>query len=157
MKKKRPKTRRVTDEELLPCMDYLHGDVVDGEFKAACQYEYARESISCAKPLNSYRVTRQHTPEKLYLRSNANSNLAVGSSELTGCSSGSVHHFRQRSWNELSEKERAVLLYGLPFSTTKVRPLLLGEVMFLTHYLDQLKEKRAPLANNLKRCIRSWN
>ena len=25
-------------------MDYLHGDVVGDEFKAACQYEYARES-----------------------------------------------------------------------------------------------------------------
>ncbi len=42
-KKKRLKTR-ATDEELLPCMDYLHGDVVDGQFRAACQYEYARES-----------------------------------------------------------------------------------------------------------------
>jgi hypothetical protein len=25
-------------------MDYLHGDVVDGEYEAACFYEYARES-----------------------------------------------------------------------------------------------------------------
>jgi hypothetical protein len=25
-------------------MDYLHGDVVDGEHEAACDYEYARES-----------------------------------------------------------------------------------------------------------------
>lgn len=29
---------------LLPCMDYLHGDVTDGQFRAACRYEYARES-----------------------------------------------------------------------------------------------------------------
>ena len=29
---------------LLPCMDYLHGDVVGDEFRAACQCEYARES-----------------------------------------------------------------------------------------------------------------
>jgi hypothetical protein len=42
--KKRPSKTRATDDELLPWMDYLHSDVVDGEFKAACQYEYARES-----------------------------------------------------------------------------------------------------------------
>ncbi len=44
MKKKRPKTRRATDEELRPCIYYLHGKVVDDQFGAACQYEYARES-----------------------------------------------------------------------------------------------------------------
>jgi hypothetical protein len=43
MKNKRLKTQ-ATDEELLACMDYLHGDVVDHEFEAACCYEYARES-----------------------------------------------------------------------------------------------------------------
>jgi hypothetical protein len=58
--------------------------------------------------------------------------------------------FPAKSWNELNEKERAVLLYGLPFSTTKVRPLLLGEVMFLTHYLDQLKEKADKARAELK-------
>ena len=31
-------------EELLPYIDYLHGAVVGGQFRAACQYEYARES-----------------------------------------------------------------------------------------------------------------
>ena len=49
MKKKRPKTRRTTDEELLPNMDYLHGDVVDDQSRAACQYEYARESSTLQK------------------------------------------------------------------------------------------------------------
>jgi hypothetical protein len=43
MEKKRPETER-THEELLPCVAYLHGTVVGGQFRAACQYEYARES-----------------------------------------------------------------------------------------------------------------
>src|SRR5438105_4818283 len=34
----------ISREELLACMPYLHGDVIDNEFEAACWYEYARES-----------------------------------------------------------------------------------------------------------------
>ena len=48
--------------------------------------------------------------------------------------------FPAKSWNQLSEAERTELLYGLPLSTNEPQPLRLGEVMFLTHYLDQLKE-----------------
>ncbi len=32
------------EEEVRAWMDYLHGDVIDGEFASACTYEYARES-----------------------------------------------------------------------------------------------------------------
>jgi hypothetical protein len=48
--RKEKRVRRLTDEELLPCMDYLHGDVPDHELKAACKYEYAKESDCMKKP-----------------------------------------------------------------------------------------------------------
>jgi hypothetical protein len=32
------------ERKLLPCMPYLHGDVAGDQFRAACRYEYARES-----------------------------------------------------------------------------------------------------------------
>lgn len=43
---KGPKETRgaASHADKLACMDYLHGDVVDGEFEAACDYEYGRES-----------------------------------------------------------------------------------------------------------------
>ena len=34
----------LTDFDAASCMDYLHGDVADDEFEAACDYEFARES-----------------------------------------------------------------------------------------------------------------
>lgn len=33
-------------DESSACMDYLHGDVIGGEYQAACLYEYARESTA---------------------------------------------------------------------------------------------------------------
>jgi hypothetical protein len=33
-----------SESEWRACMDYLHGHVIDNEFQAASEYEYARES-----------------------------------------------------------------------------------------------------------------
>jgi hypothetical protein len=45
-------------------MDYLHGDVVDGQFRAACQYEYARESNTLRRAAESLsRDPSAHTGE----------------------------------------------------------------------------------------------
>ena len=49
---KRPERAPNTTFDLVSCIDYLHGDVADGEFQAACDYEYARESyVLCAAAL----------------------------------------------------------------------------------------------------------
>jgi hypothetical protein len=139
VKKKRIKTQP-SDEELLPCIDYLHGDVAGDEFKAACQYEYARESG----------VLRRAA---LLLRNNPTADTGEIALQLESefhCGSWFIQpdwgfiwqcpSFPEKGWNQLSEAERTDLLYGLPRSTTKVRPLPLGEVIFLIPYLDQLKE-----------------
>ena len=72
-------------------------------------------------------------------RLKANFIAAVGSSNLNGdfwqCPS-----FPEKGWNQLSPAERTELLCGLPLSTTTAQPLFLGEVIFLTPCLDQLKE-----------------
>jgi hypothetical protein len=96
-------------------MDYLHGDVVGDEFKAACQYESARESY----------VLRRATQLS---RSKPTADI------------GHVAAFPEKGWNQLSPAERTELLCGLPLSTTTAQPLFLGEVIFLTPCLDQLKE-----------------
>jgi hypothetical protein len=151
MKKKRPKTRRATDEELLPYMDYLHGGVVDGQFKAACQYEYARES----------NILRR-AAELLSGHRNADAaEISVKIEDEFHCGSWFIQpewgfiwqcrSFPAKSWNQLTDIERADLLCGLPLSTTKVRPLLLGEVMFLTRYLDQLKQMADKASTELRK------
>ena len=45
-------------------MDYLHGDVVGDEFKAACQYEYARESNVLRKAAELLRSNPTQIQEK---------------------------------------------------------------------------------------------
>jgi hypothetical protein len=139
MKKKRPK-KQATDEELLPCMDYLHGDVVDGEFKAACQYEYARESNILRKAAEL--LSRNPTAYAGEIVFEVEREFQSGSWFISPdwmviwqCPS-----FPAKGWNQLTEEERSDLLCGLPLSTKKARPLVFGEVMFLTAYLDQLKE-----------------
>lgn len=151
MKNKRPKTRRATDEELRSNMDYLHGDVVDDQVKAACQYEYARQSsiLRKASQLISNdptadpgevlsQIERQFFPIPQIFRvpPSAADNWLISHqwSFIWQCPS-----FPAIGWNQLSEAERVELLHRMPLSTNEPRSLLLGEVMFLTHFLDQLK------------------
>lgn len=142
MKKRRRKTLDPeTVARLLPCMRYLHGDVVDDQFRAACQYEYARESKILRKAAES--LLRNSTAYVGEIVSKIEHEFHCGTwfigtdwMFVWQCLS-----FPAKSWNQLSEAERTELLYGLPASTTKVQPLRLAEVIFLTAYLEQFKEK----------------
>jgi hypothetical protein len=140
MKKRRPK-KQATDEELLPWMDYLHGDVLDSEFKAACQYEYARESSILRKTSELLRNNPTAHAGEVFFHIEREFPSAAGNwlishewSFIWQCPS-----FPATGWNQLSEAERTELLHGLQLSTNEPRPLHLGEVSFLTHFLDQLK------------------
>lgn len=121
-------------------MDYLHGDVVDGEFRAACQYEYARQSAVLQRASQIWRddpevddfdIVSQLTDKY----SGVSWLVNLEWSFIWRCPS-----FPAKSWNQLRVEERTDLLRVLPLSTTTARALRLGEVMFLTPYLDQLKE-----------------
>jgi hypothetical protein len=91
MKKKRLKTPRATDEELVPCMDYLHGDVADNEFEAACFYEYATESAFLREAARLWAQKKCSCEE-----------IPVRGSVIWQCPS-----FPQVRWNQLSQPERA--------------------------------------------------
>ncbi|HMF46519.1 MAG TPA: hypothetical protein VKE29_07580 [Candidatus Udaeobacter sp.] len=136
MKQRRRKTSDSETTELLPCMDYLHGDVVDSEFMAACRYEYARESAILRKAAHLYndpttiageigpRIDREFHCGKWFLEWLL----------ILQCPS-----FPAKNWNKLTEKERAELFVGLPRSTNKVQPLALAELPLMTYYLNLLR------------------
>ena len=143
--KRRSKTLKPeTIAALLPCMDYLHGDVVGDDFRAACQYEYARESNVLPKAAQMLRDNRTADAGEILFRLEAECHDASCDASWLGHTDWSFiwqcPSFPAKSWNQLSEAERADLLCALPLSTTTPRALRLGEVMFLTRYLDQLKE-----------------
>jgi hypothetical protein len=112
-------------------MDYLHGDVVDGNFEAASQYEYARESAVLRKA-----AELQSGDPTLYageLSSKIEAEFQCGNwfiqpewGFIWQCPS-----FPAKSWNQLNEAERIELLYGLPTSTTQVQPLTMNAVWLL--------------------------
>jgi len=131
---------RGTDQELLPCMDYLHGDVVDHQVKAACHYEYARECavLRRAAELFSRDPTAYIGEISLKIEDEFHcGSLFIGIDWMFVWQCPS---FPAKSWNQLSEAERTELLCGLPLATNKARPLVLAEVMFLTRILDELKK-----------------
>src|SRR4030095_12312721 len=122
------KTKRRKAEvtyKLLPCIDYLHGDVVDLQFRAACQYEYARESNILRKAAELLRSNRLAHPEEITFR--IENKFHCGSwfiqpewSFIWQCPS-----FPEKGWNQLTEKERSELLCALPLSTKEAQPLVL--------------------------------
>jgi hypothetical protein len=117
-------------------MDYLHGDVVDGEFRAACRYEYAREStILCKAAL----LHNDPTTIAGGIVSPIDREFHCGMEFFEWFFIWQCPSFPARSWNKLTEKERTELLFGLPPPTNKVQPLDLAEVMFLIYHLNQLK------------------
>jgi hypothetical protein len=145
-------------------MDYLHGDVVGDEFRAACQYEYSRESNILRKAAELFR--RSVHSEEITFKVENEFHCGFWFIQHEWSFIWQCRSFPAKSWNQLSEKERSEVLWGLPLSTNKPRPLVLGEVMFLTHYLDQLKQmadkastelRRAVAAGKTRKFIRFWN
>ena len=117
-------------------MDYLHSDVVDGEFRAACRYEYARESTILAKAAHLYNDPTTIAGE---IGSRIDGEFHCGMCFWEWFFIWQCPSFPAKSWNKLTEKERAELFLGLPRSTSKVGPLALAELPFVTYYLNLLR------------------
>jgi hypothetical protein len=132
-------------------MDYLHGDVVGDEFRAACQYEYSRESNILRKAAELFR--RSVHSEEITFKVENEFHCGFWFIQHEWSFIWQCRSFPAKSWNQLSEKERSEVLWGLPLSTNKPRPLVLGEVMFLTHYLDQLKQMADKASTELRRAV----
>ena len=121
MKTKRPKTRRATDEELLPCMDYLHGDIEDNEFEAACCYEYAKESPLLREAARLWAAQKKVFCKETASNSELDGEIVLKIETKSGPYSSLIEHpwslivqcpsFRQQTtWNELSQHARAHIL-----------------------------------------------
>jgi len=94
-------------------MDYLHGDVVDNEFEAACYYEYARESTvlhGAARSWASKKHSDKETEEILLEIERRFLGAGTWWSHIWCCPS-----FPQQAWNQLNQHERAdILLWFRP-------------------------------------------
>ena len=105
-------------------MDYLHGDVVDNQFEAAFYYEYARESAILREAAHLW-VSKKHSDKerKEILLKIENRFLGVGFGwgHIWQCPS-----FPRKSWNQLSQQERADILQW--FRPSQIPPLFVNEV-----------------------------
>jgi hypothetical protein len=139
-------------------MDYLHGDVVDNEFAAACCYEYAREwdvpdGTDDAMTLEKELLRRIEQGEEVFGR------LEEGEGEykirlpiedifrcgwsLKGYAWTLIRQcpsFPQKNWNQLSKEERTNILLGF-VPSTEIEPLPMDEVWLLDTggIFDELK------------------
>jgi len=111
---------------LLPYMYYLHGDVVDNKFEAACFYEYATESPYLCEAA------------RLWAENEYSSKKIIRGSVIWQCPS-----FPKKRWNQLSPRERANILSA--FLPDQIEPLRVFEVLHLDEMgiLDRLKTMAA--------------
>jgi hypothetical protein len=119
-------------------MDYLHGDVKDGEALIACLYEYARESKDmwdAAKLLDDARASGNLNCEKDFWRIHFEFEHWIQASDWTTnflkCES-----FPETDWNALSAAEREKILR---FERRTIAPL---HLQWLYYDAGTLKRKR---------------
>ncbi|MGC1321700.1 MAG: hypothetical protein WA849_05935 [Candidatus Udaeobacter sp.] len=122
------RSRRMLEPEkiaaLLPCMDYLHGDAVDGQFRAACQYEYSRESNILRKVAEPFRHSVH--PEEITLKIENYVHCGTWFIQNEWSFIWRCPSFPAKGWNEISNAERSELLRALPLSTNQPPPTGLG-------------------------------
>ncbi len=136
MSKRKIKTTKVelTDGEKSACMDYLHGDVVNDEFQAARDYEYARESKLICDAARLLHKSGKSAEEVIRI---------IEFENLPGVPSCQWYQwpwlafwsecpsFPDKSYNRLSERERAELRPFAIFPSNKVHPLPMHRLTML--------------------------
>jgi hypothetical protein len=132
MKKKHAKKMATiaNHTELVGWMDYLHGDVVEDEFEAACSYEYARTS----SVLRYAAQLHKKYPRRLDQNCLDVVNKFKCASWFVGypwCFIWGCRSFPQKRWNQLSEAERAAILCTFPLPVGRFAPLHMNEVWLL--------------------------
>jgi hypothetical protein len=147
------KTKLATSHaDNLACMDYLHGDVKDGDFEAACGYEYARES----------NVMREAA--KLSVSGISDTEIACKVEDQFQCGHWFIQQpwgfiwqcpsFPAKSWNQLGEQERADIRLVFPLPADKVQPLRMNEVWNLQALgiFDEFKAMAAKQMEDKRTC-----
>jgi hypothetical protein len=128
------------------------GDVTDGEFEAACYYEYGREShvLHEAARLSRQELDLSEIGHRID-RHFACGNLFLASPWLEIFTCGL---FPETPWNRLHAEVRAGILGAFPLPSGKVQALRMIDLRRLDNILDRLKEKvleQAKLLDQLKR------
>jgi hypothetical protein len=154
---------KTSQSALLPCMDYLHGDVVDNEFAAACCYEYTREwevpdrtddEIALEKE-----IARKFEEDEIVFgpleQGKQEFKIPSRIEDIFRCGWSFKGHawtlirqcpsFPQKSWNQLSKEERANILVGF----VPTEPLGMDEV-WLLDAAGIFEELRTMAAKTLK-------
>lgn len=122
------------ESALLPCIDYLHGDVADGELSAACCYEYARESMVLFEAARLHRESSEAADDTLRISELIDRKFRCGpwfcawpwAALWRLCPL-----FPSKAWVQLDERARAELLIFLPLPSDKVKPLHMNEIWLL--------------------------
>lgn len=141
----------LTEAQKVSLIPYLHGDVSDDEFEAACCYEYARESQVLREA--AARWSKEH-------------NEMVFADELQEFECPWFVNgvwpfiyrcpaFPSKTWNELKAKERAAILCGFPLAVTEIRPLRMTQVWNLdaNGIFDEFKALAAKQRQAMKSLI----
>ena len=128
-------------------MDYLHGDIEDNEFEAACYCEYARESVVLCEAARLWASKKYsfRESEETALKVEKKFPSALWWSLVWQCPS-----FPRKSWNELSQRERGNLFLWFPSS--HIQPLRVNEVWYLVTrgILDQLNMMAAKVMESYR-------
>lgn len=120
------KTKAASHADKRACMDYLHGDVADGEFEAACWYEYARESIvlnEAARLLASGMDDRE-----IACKVEAQFRCGLWFIQIPWGAISECPSFPAKGWNQLSPNERATILRIGLFPSLEIQSLRMNEV-----------------------------
>lgn len=138
MKSKAPETSL---KDLEACMDYLHGFAVDGEFEAACAYEYARESKVMREAAHLRREKMDSAKMEFTVEQDFQCGFAFAENSLKviwNCPS-----FPCKGWNQLKKSERYAILKA--FAPIEIQPLAMCETWVLDAggIFDKLKARSA--------------
>ena len=130
--------KKLKDEYLFSCMQYLHGDVADGNYEAACIYEYARASEILREAARLFQSGLK--VEEVFCEMMHHNAHVQNFPELWECPS-----FPEKSWNQLAATERERIALAYPFPADKVLPLRMNEVWNLESngIFDELKRLAA--------------
>jgi hypothetical protein len=132
-------------------MDYLHGDVADSELKAACLYEYGRESsVLCeaSQQLEQLAIEllakkEEEEPQVFEVFDLVESTFSCGQwfCEWPWLALWWVStSFPSKAWTQLKPEERQELRNFLPLQSNNVKPIQLLDVFFLGHIYKRFGE-----------------
>lgn len=141
-KRNQTTTTTITFHESKTFMDYLHGDVADGEAWLACHYEYFRESrvFWDAAQMRDEWIKGGQVCETVGTGAWEQFSMANGGLPRCGADFLCCASFPKKDWQELSMEERNEIMQYLPGD--KIRPLHNPDVWSLKSrgILDRFKK-----------------